>query len=328
MAYSQASDCSLGPTRFYDDLESASEGFFHKSCLVQKIKYEKEKNFEKNRCNVYNAVRQLLTCCFGTKQGSNVPNFTIMGKILDNMYKTMLRYDFNDLFEDSSTIAPSTEGSDDMIGYRRNDVLWAIEPSKRLKYIEISLPEAKWLVLSWSSKITNGENINKNLLDSIINECKLKSQSISYLTPNVIKNFPGLYLCENLYEMESNDFIVGLDNLMSTLQSYIQPDSSTFVLIIHKAVLYSLYYTSQGSVDYIVLFEIKLFERGDIHYFARFLAFQDLGDVRRYLMTSRNIQVQSKLRFYLFNFKKLKANWTLEEVGQKEQPEKSSFYHF
>eukprot|EP00375_Theileria_parva_P000603 XP_763273.1 hypothetical protein [Theileria parva strain Muguga] len=135
--------------------------------------------------------------------------------------------------------------------------------------------EAKWLILSWSSKIINGENINKNLLNSIINECKAKSQSISYLTSNVIKNFPGLYLCENLYEMESNDFIVGLDNLMTTLQSYIQPGASTFVLIIHKAVLYSLYYTSQGSLDYIVLFEIRLFERGDVHYYSRFLAFQE-----------------------------------------------------
>nr|PVC49696.1 hypothetical protein MACL_00002806 [Theileria orientalis] len=309
MAYSQTSECSVKPSRFYEDLESASEGFFQKSCFIQKKMEEKVKNERRNSRNVYMAIRQLVSCCFGSKQGGSKTNIRIMG------------YDLDEMFDDVSTTVASSESTDTMIGYIKNESLWAIEPSKKYKTLSMNSSEAKWLLLSWASRIMRGENVNKNMLNSIIRECKVKSEGVGNITKSVIKAFPGLNLSEDIYEMESSDLNVGLDNMFATLDSYVQEDKSTFVFMVHSETLYAIYYTHQGSMDYIVLFEIKLFQKGKIKYFARFLAFESFDNVRDYMTSTRNIGNRSKLFFYFFNFKKLAVSWNDEvQQGQQEVP--------
>ncbi|UKJ89019.2 hypothetical protein MACJ_002265 [Theileria orientalis] len=315
MAYSQTSECSLKPSRFYEDLESASEGFFQKSCFVQKKMEEKIKNERRNSRNVYMAIRQLVSCCFGSKQGGSKTNIRIMG------------YDLDEMFDDVSTTVASSESTDTMIGYIRNESLWAIEPSKKYKTLSMTNSEAKWLLLSWASRIIRGENVNKNMLNSIIRECKVKSEGVANITKSVIKAFPGLNLSEDIYEMESSDLNVGLDNMFATLDSYVQEDKSTFVFMVHSEMLYAIYYTHQGSMDYIVLFEVKLFQKGEIKYFARFLAFESFDNVRDYMLSTRNIGKKSKLYFYFFNFKKLAVSWN-DDVQQGQQEENKGNVEF
>ncbi|EKX72982.1 conserved hypothetical protein [Theileria equi strain WA] len=278
------SQSSIRSSRFFADCQSASEGFLHKSCLTQQNKSKKKKRIKitENK-ETLSVIRGLISCCLGNRQSTDLSNISFMG------------YDLGDVFEDASTVdtvselesLPSSRKATvylHMHAHAIPQATWAIEPSRKFKSAEIKLPEARWLLLSWASRIIRGDSVNKSLLNSLVSECTSKHKKVEFMSNTIIKTFPGLELAEEIQEMGAMDFSVAIDTMMITLNDYVGIDKNTFLFIVKKECCYGVYHIHRGNRNYtqnvligackdLIIFEIQLFEKNGIYYFSRMLSF-------------------------------------------------------
>ncbi|KAK1939677.1 hypothetical protein X943_002226 [Babesia divergens] len=271
MPWSNSSNASLRLSRFYENCESASEDFLYRGCpQKQKPRQTRASNTQKHTESLFTGMRRSFLCCFGDRHGSGIS------------------------LPIARSQASSVQSADNSTYVRdRSKIIWAISPPKSHKGDRLTPGAAKWIVLSWASKVVNGGMVNRRMLDAIVVDALSGKNALNSMSSTEIKGFPGLQLAENTLSFDTTDHVIAIDSIIEALNECATSNKITFVILVRKeGSCYAVYFNRRGGTKDIVLLTVNIMGKRD---YVRAVAFNKLEDMREYMMDldARKLQTYS-----------------------------------
>ncbi|GFE53964.1 ferrous iron transport B, putative [Babesia ovis] len=289
MSESQCSYTHAYSSKFYDECESASENFLYRG-VAESAKEENKGTKTRHRHTLIAEIKRTLGCCFGSRNG-NRP----------------LLYDFGvdlpTVFGNSNSQQSTPRG---IVSRDDGDkVLWAIEASKEYARNVLRLSDARWVALSWVSKVANGETITYRVINSLVIDAQKAKNSIEAISKAVIKNFPGLQLADGISSFETVDHAMAIDAVMDYKNEHATLNRASFAIILKRNCCFALYFNNRGESCDLALLEVVIAGKHGSTNTIRMLAFSRLKHMRDYLMDIDALKTCTTLYCYTFNLKSL-----------------------
>lgn len=309
MPWSNSSNASLRLSRFYENCESASEDFLYRGCpQKQKPRQTRASNTQKRTESLFTGMRRSFLCCFGDRHGSGI-----------SLPMSEFGMDTHGMFGSARSQASSVQSADNSTYVRdRSKIIWAISPPKSHKGGRLTPGAAKWIVLSWASKVVNGGMVNRRMLDAIVVDALSGKNALNSMSSAEIKGFPGLQLAENTLSFDTTDHVIAIDSIIEALNESATSNKITFVILVRKeGSCYAVYFNRRGGTKDIVLLTVNIMGKRD---YVRVVAFNKLEDMREYMMDLDARKSLSSIYYYMFNITSPHHDLGNDRIEQKQIP--------